>query len=286
MFDADALLRTPGAIGVFDSGVGGLSVLRSIRAALPFEPIIYVADSGYAPYGDKAPEWIQTRSAEILDFLIQQGCKAIVIACNTASVIAAQYLRARYTLPIIAIEPAIKPAAQQSKNGVIALMATTRTISSPQIQKLRQLYAADKKLILIPCPGLAEQVESGALENKPLLDYLCQKLQPALEQHADTLILGCTHYPFLLPQIQAVVGHQIRIIEPSEAVAAQVQRKLVQHQTIAVTQHVAPLQLWTSAPNSAPILLHYLQDPTGIVSTLPQHLLPAITHASFTETSR
>lgn len=274
MFDANTLPHLPGAIGVFDSGVGGLSVLRSIRTALPREPLIYVADSGYAPYGDKSPEWIQDRSTQILDFLIAQQCKAIVIACNTASVVAAKLLRARYSLPIIAIEPAIKPAAQQSKNGVIALMATTRTISSPQIHRLCQLHAADKQVILIPCPGLAEQVESGELDHDELPQYLSVKLRPALEQGADTLVLGCTHYPFLLPQIQAIVGSSMHIIEPSEAVAAQVQRKLLLLPTNTHAQAAAQLQVWTSAPDNKAILKRYLQTPTAHIYTLPAHLLP------------
>lgn len=261
------------AIGIFDSGVGGLSVLRSIRRALPHEHLIYVADSGYAPYGDKSTEWIQARSQQIIDFLLSQGCKAIVIACNTASVVAATVLRSLYTLPIIAIEPAIKPAAQQSKNGIIALMATARTVASQQIENLCERYASGKQILLIPCPGLAELVEAGQLEHSGIQQYLHKKLTPALEQKADTLILGCTHYPFLLPQIRAITG-PMHIIEPSQAVAAQVQRRLAHIQAHSVSGNSGTLHMWTSASHNKHILRQYLQDPEQIVHTLPEPLLP------------
>ncbi|WP_341668960.1 glutamate racemase [Alcaligenes sp. SDU_A2] len=213
-------------IGIFDSGVGGLSVWRSIRQALPGENLLYLADSGYAPYGDRSPDWIRARTAQLVQFLLDQGCKAIVIACNTATMLAAAYLRAHFSVPIIAIEPAVKPAAALSRSGCIALMATRRTIESTGLQNLISQHAAQVQVVRIACPGLAERVEALQLDGPDVEHELHRYLKPALSSRADTLVLGCTHYPFLRPSIERLSAGRFQIVEPSFAVASQVRRRL------------------------------------------------------------
>lgn len=213
-------------IGVLDSGVGGLSLLRAIQAELPQENLLYVADSAHAPYGDKSPAWISARSAQIISFLVGQQCKAVVIACNTITAVAVSELRDSFAIPIIAIEPAIKPAAVMTQSGVIAVMATTRTLHSESLQRLRRRYAAGVEVLFVPCPGLADKVESVDLHSSEVEQLLRSLLTPALDKGVDTLVLGCTHYPFLLDSIQRVVGPDVQIIDPSAAVAAEVGRRL------------------------------------------------------------
>ena len=213
-------------IGVLDSGVGGLSLLRAIQAELPQENLLYVADSLHAPYGDKSPAWISARPAQIISFLVGQQCKAVVIACNTITAVAVSELRDSFAVPIIAIEPAIKPAAIMTRSGIIAVMATTRTLHSESLQRLRQRYAAGVEVLFVPCPGLADKVESVDLDSSEVEQLLRSLLTPALDKGVDTLVLGCTHYPFLLDSIQRVVGPDVQIIDPSAAVAAELRERL------------------------------------------------------------
>lgn len=268
------LRQQQGAIGVFDSGVGGICVLHAVRQALPGEDLIYVADSGFAPYGDKSPDWITQRCIQIIDFLLSLNCKAILIACNTATVVAASFLRQHYAVPIIAIEPAIKPAAKLTRNGIIALMATQRTIESPQLSRLCENYAPNKKILLLPCPGLADRIEQGHLDHADIEHYLQGKLAPALDAHADTLILGCTHYPLVRAQILRVTQGCMQIIEPSHAVAAQVKRRLSETSLHRLSPNQGHTQLWSSSLRTNAELLQYFQLPAQIVLRLPPHLLP------------
>lgn len=234
-------------IGVLDSGVGGLSLLRAIQAELPQENLLYVADSAHAPYGDKSPAWISARSAQIISFLIEQRCKAVVIACNTITAVAVSELRDSFALPIIAIEPAIKPAAAMTQSGVIAVMATTRTLHSESLQRLRTRYAADVEVLFVPCPGLADKVESVDLHSSEVEQLLRHLLSPALDKGVDTLVLGCTHYPFLLDSIQRVVGPEVQIIDPSAAVAAEVGRRLQALDLLSTQPTPGTLELRSSA---------------------------------------
>lgn len=215
-------------IGLFDSGVGGLSIWRALRQSLPNENLLYLADSHCAPYGDRSPEWIVERTQRMAQVLVDQGCKALVIACNTATLVAAPTLRAQLSIPIIAIEPAIKPAAALSRSRSIALMATSRTLDSSGLQSLIERYASGIEVIRIPCPGLADRVEALQLSGPEIEAELQARLAPALQSQADTLVLGCTHYPFLRPTIEAISGSRFHILEPSFAVAAQVHRRLEQ----------------------------------------------------------
>lgn len=215
-------------IGLFDSGVGGLSIWRALRQSLPQENLLYLADSQCAPYGDRSPAWIIERTQRMAQLLVDHGCKALVIACNTATLVAAPTLRATLNLPIIAIEPAIKPAAALSRSRSVALMATSRTLDSKGLQSLIDRYASDIEIIRIPCPGLADRVEALQLSGPQIEAELRERLAPALQSRADTLVLGCTHYPFLRPTIDAISGSRFHILEPSFAVAAQVHRRLQQ----------------------------------------------------------
>ncbi|MEE9326102.1 MAG: glutamate racemase [Cocleimonas sp.] len=213
-------------IGIFDSGLGGLTVLNEIHQLLPDEDFIYVADSAHAPYGDNNADYVRKRSQFIADFLVQKGVKAIVIACNTATAEAANQLRDTLDIPIIGLEPAIKPAAQLSKNGIIGVLATQRTISSERLLGLTERYAQNKKVLAQACPGLVEQVEACKLSDATTDQLLKKYILPLLEQGADALILGCTHYPFLLPAIRKITGNEIEILETGKPVADQLKRVL------------------------------------------------------------
>lgn len=214
------------AIGVFDSGVGGLTVLRAIREQLPFEKLLYVADSGHAPYGERDAAYIANRCTIISDYLIQQPVKALVVACNTASVLAIDRLRNEFDVPIVGIEPAIKPAASVTRSGVVGVLATQRTVQSPGVKRLCELYGQGVEVILQPCPGLVEVIERGELNTQETIQLLTKFLSPLLEAGADTIVLGCTHYPFLREAIQSIVGNAVTVIEPGAAVARQLGRRL------------------------------------------------------------
>lgn len=216
-----------GAIGVFDSGVGGLSVLHHIRRILPQERLIYVADSGHVPYGDKSAAYIEHRANKIADFLVSQGADAIVIACNTATAAAAASLRSQFNIPIIGMEPAVKPAVAATKSGVVGVLATIGTLESARFAALLERYAGEVKIVTQGCPGLVEQVEKGELHSSETRHLVERYTAPLLEKGADTLILGCTHYPYLAALIREVVGELIALIDTGEAVARQLQRRLL-----------------------------------------------------------
>src|SRR5665647_112261 len=216
-------------IGVFDSGVGGLAVLHEIRRELPNEDLLYVADSGHAPYGDKSAHVIEARSIAIVEFLISQHAKAIVVACNTATGVAIKALRSRFPVPIIAMEPAVKPAAAHTRSGVIGVLATSRTIASDNFAKLHERFGADVKILMQACPGLVEQVEAGNLSGDETRALLERYILPLLAQQADTLVLGCTHYPFLAPLIREIAGATVTVIDPSAAIARELRRRPVSY---------------------------------------------------------
>ncbi len=216
-------------IGIFDSGIGGLSVLKEIHQLLPHENLIYVGDSAHAPYGDRSAKYVRERSQAIATFLLDQGVKAIVVACNTATAEAATQLRSTMDVPVIGLEPAIKPAAQLSKNGIIGVLATQRTIDSERLLGLTERYANDKKVLAQACPRLVEQVEANKLDHPDTKALLNKYILPLLEQGADALILGCTHYPFLLPTIRNIIGDDIEVLETGKPVAEQLKRILIQN---------------------------------------------------------
>lgn len=258
-------------IGVFDSGVGGLSVLREIRRELPGENLLYVADSAYAPYGDKPPEFIEARSVAITQFLLTCNAKAIVVACNTATGAAAAVLRTRFSMPIVAMEPAIKPAAAQTRSGVIGVLATRRTLSSHNFVKLFARYGDDVEILAQACPGLVEQVEAGDLSGARTRDLLEQYVMPLVMRRADILVLGCTHYPFLSPLLKDIVGQEVAVIDSSEAVARQLRSRLVAADLLADAGEAGTECFWTSAePATAGPVMTQLWRPGIEVRQLPE----------------
>jgi glutamate racemase len=233
-------------IGVFDSGVGGLSVLREIRRELPHEDLLYVADSGHAPYGEKPMEVIEARSVAITEFLLGQGAKTIVVACNTATGAAAKLLRTRYPVPVVAMEPAVKPAVARTKSGVIGVLATRRTLESHNFSVLLERVGAGAEVLLQPCPGLVERVEAGDLDGDYTRALLADYLQPLLERGADTLVLGCTHYPHLIPLIGRLTGPDVAVLDSGTAVARQVRRRLETIDLLAPPSRLGSERFWTS----------------------------------------
>jgi glutamate racemase len=216
-------------VGVFDSGIGGLSVLKHLREHLPFENFLYLADTAYAPYGERSNEELIDRSIKITEFFLQQGIKALVIACNTATAAAVEVLRARYpSLIIIGIEPGIKPAAARSASKIVGVMATRSTLQSEKFNRLSEQLGRETQTLFIPqaCVGLVNQIEQGDLHSAEIFNLLRVYVPPLLDQGVDTLVLGCTHYPFVEQQIRQVIrehqGDQIKaihIIDTGEAVA-------------------------------------------------------------------
>lgn len=217
-------------IGVFDSGLGGLSIWKEIHQLLPNENTIYLADSKNAPYGEKSKQEIIDFSIKNTEYLLAQGCKMIVVACNTATTNAIKVLRANYDVPFIGIEPAIKPAALQTKTHKIGVLATKGTLSSELFISTSEQYRASKDIIEVEGKGLVVLIEEGKLEQtKPLLE---QYLKPLVAEGVDHIVLGCSHYPFLIPIIKTIIPPHVTLIDSGEAVAKQTKSILEQHQLL------------------------------------------------------
>ncbi|UVE16987.1 glutamate racemase [Pseudomonas sp. LS44] len=237
-------------IGVFDSGVGGLSVLGEIRRLLPNESLLYVADSAHVPYGEKTPAFIRERSTAIAEFLLGQGAKALVLACNTATAAAVAELRERYPqLPIIGMEPAVKPAAAATRSGVVGVLATTGTLKSAKFAALLDRFASDVRVITQPCPGLVERIEAGELNGAATRELLRGWVEPLLAEGCDTLILGCTHYPFIKPLLRELVPESVSLIDTGAAVARHLQRVLGERAQLAAGPALAA-RFWSSGAQS------------------------------------
>lgn len=213
-------------VGVFDSGLGGLSVLRAVRAQLPDEAVIYAADSRYAPYGERDDDFIVDRTLAIGEWLATQGVKALVVACNTATAQSIEQVRARLPIPLIGVEPGVKPASLQSATRVAGVLATQVTLRSGRFQSLLDRHAADCRFLLQPGHGLVQAVERCDIDSPELRALLEGYLQPMLDAGADTLVLGCTHYPFLDATIRSIVGDRLTLIDTSVAIARQLERVL------------------------------------------------------------
>ncbi len=212
-------------IGLFDSGVGGLSVLTEVRAQIPDADLLYVADRERAPYGPRPLDEVRDISRHVSSWLINQGCDTVVIACNTASAAAIEVLRAEHPeVPFVGMEPAVKPAALSSRNGVIAVFATEATIQGRLFESLLARHGSEVEVIEVTCPEWVELVESGQLDNKRARESVAKHVVPALERGADTLVLGCSHFSFLQPLIREIAGNDVDVIDPAPAVAAQTRR--------------------------------------------------------------
>jgi len=216
-------------IGVFDSGVGGLSVWREIAAQLPGESIVYFADQEHIPYGPRPLQEIRAFSEAIARFLLEQGNTLIVVACNTASAAALAHLRATFPdVPFVGMEPAVKPAVQTTRTGRVGVMATPATFQGELFASVVERFANGVQLVKQICPGLVEQVEAGRLDTPDTEVKLREYLAPMMAADVDTIVLGCTHYPFLAPAIQHIVGPDVQVIDPAPAIARQVRRVMEQ----------------------------------------------------------
>ncbi|MEO4047670.1 glutamate racemase [Pseudomonas sp. CAU 1711] len=234
-------------VGVFDSGVGGLSVLREIRARLPQEDLLYVADSGHVPYGEKSAEFIRERSQHIAEFLLAQGAKALVLACNTATAAAVAELREHYAeLPIVGMEPAVKPAAAATRSGVVGVLATTGTLKSAKFAALLDRFASDVRVVTQPCPGLVERIEAGELDGPHTRALLRGWVEPLLAEGCDTLILGCTHYPFIKPLLRELVPESVRLVDTGAAVARRLEQVLGERGLLAEAGGESAVRFWSS----------------------------------------
>lgn len=221
------ITRVTSPIGIFDSGVGGLSVLRAIRAQMPEESIIYFGDQGHIPYGPRPMEQIRNFSEAITNFLLAHNAKIIVVACNTASTAALKYLRGKFpNVQFVGMEPAVKPAAETTQTGRVGVLATPATFQGALYASVVERFANGVELFQNTCNGLVQQIEQGNLSGGETRRILQDALHPMLEKKIDTVVLGCTHYPFVIPLIQEIVGENVRVIDPAPAVARQVKRLL------------------------------------------------------------
>jgi glutamate racemase len=234
------------AIGVFDSGIGGLSIAHAIRRTLPQENVLYFADSDFSPYGNKSKKIIDERSEYIVNFLIRQGCKAIVVACNTATVNSISNLRAKFSIPIIGVEPGIKPAAQQSKTRVIGVLATEQTLSSETFRLLKSRYCKKVRIETQACPHFISLVENLQHNTEQAVEVAEQYIRPLLFDGCDQIILGCTHFSFLRSTIDKVVKGKAHIIDTATPVAIELTRRLHQLDKQNSTYGAAKAEFWTS----------------------------------------
>src|SRR5919109_1470931 len=213
-------LHPTSPIGIFDSGVGGISVLRAIREQMPEESILYFGDQGHIPYGPRPMEQIRDFSETITRFLLEKGAKIIVVACNTASAAALKYLREKFPdVQFVGMEPAVKPAAEHTQTGKVGVLATPATFQGALYASVVERFANGVELYQDTCPGLVQQIEQGNWDGKETRQILEDALLPMLEKNIDTIVLGCTHYPFVIPLIQQIVGERVRVIDPAPAVA-------------------------------------------------------------------
>ena len=253
--------HTNSPIGIFDSGVGGLSVLRAVREQMPDESVIYFGDQGHVPYGSRPMEQIQKFSEGITNFLLEQNVKIIIVACNTASAAALKYLREKFPdVKFAGMEPAVKPAAEHTQTGKVGVLATPATFQGALYASVVERFANGVELLQSACPGLVQQIEQGNLDGLETRKILEDALLPMLEKDIDTVVLGCTHYPFVIPLIQRIVGEHVRVIDPAPSVARQAGRLLEAGGIINSSQSKSLLRFYTTG------------DPESLKYMLPKFL--------------
>jgi glutamate racemase len=234
-------------IGMFDSGVGGLSVLKAVRQTLPNEKVIYFADQAHVPYGSRSLEEVRKFSVEITRFLLEQGSKIIVVACNTASAAALQYIREIFqNVPFVGMEPAVKPAAEATLSGIVGVLATPATFQGALYASVVERFASNVTLIQDTCPGLVQQIEKGDLDGEQTLSIIERAVRPMLKDGVDSIVLGCTHYPFVIPLITQIAGPSVRVIDPAPAIAQQTSRLLEQAGLLSQETILGELLFYTS----------------------------------------
>jgi len=270
-------------IGVFDSGVGGLSVLRAMRQLMPEEPVIYFGDQGHVPYGPRPMQQVRDFSEGITRFLLNQGTKLIVVACNTASAAALHYLRDKFPhISFVGMEPAVKPAAEHTQSGLVGVLATPATFQGALYASVLERFANGVQVLQHTCPGLVGQIEKGDLEGDDTRAILEDALRPMLDRGIDTVVLGCTHYPFVIPLIEQIVGASVRVIDPAPAVAKQAKRLLEAARMKRPSGGLAEVQLYTSGDrDSFKSLLLRLLGESGTVSPvtwLDDHWIEIVGH--------
>jgi glutamate racemase len=249
------------SIGIFDSGVGGTSIWKEINRQMPLEHTLYLSDTKHAPYGAKSKEEIIALAIKNTEYLLQRNCKIIVVACNTATTNAIAHLRAHYSVPFIGIEPAIKPAALQTKTNTIGILATKGTLNSALFAQTSQKLGRNIKIIEQIGTGLVTAIENGKLESEEMTQLLQQHLLPMVAQNIDCLVLGCTHYPYLIPQIRKMIGPKIQIIDSGLAVAKQTHKVLSE----------AGLLRTTRDKNRSAFQFLINKDPRTLAQLLEQH---------------
>jgi len=260
-------------IGVFDSGVGGLSVCHAIRRALPSEDLMYVADIEFSPYGNKSRELLQERAEYIVSFLVSQGCKAIVVACNTATVNSVSSLRSKYSLPFIGVEPGIKPAASMSKTGVIGVLATEQTLKSDSFKALKRRHSDNVRVETIACPEFVSLVESLKHNTEQAVEVAGQYIQPLLSEGCDQIILGCTHFSFLRKTIEMIVQGKANIIDTATPVASELNRRLQALDNLNKPELIGRTDFWTCGePEKVERAMSALWGEQISVSKLVQHV--------------
>jgi glutamate racemase len=262
------------AIGIFDSGIGGISVLRWLRKELPSEDFIYIADSRHIPYGDKPKKFIEERSIFLTKFLLSQKAKAIVVACNTATAAAIATLRYMYAVPFIGMEPGVKPALSMTKTGVVGVLATKETLTSQKFEVLTNRFSSGCKFVVQECHGLVELVEQMDLQGQTTRELVGQYVSSLLDKGADTIVLGCTHYPFLLELIRDIAGKHVTIIDTGKAVAKEVSRRLgSEHLLCDKNKTGKEIFFTTGEPEKVKEILVCLWDTSVEVLEIPQQKL-------------
>jgi glutamate racemase len=236
-------------IGVFDSGMGGLSIVSELRKSLPNEDIVYFGDNAFIPYGGRSDEWLRSRSSEITRFLLDHGAKAVVVACNTASAAGLEHLRARYPLPIVGLVPAVKPAVAATRSGTVGVLATRATMRGRLLSDVIERFAvpAGVEVVTVAPEGLVEAVERGDLDTEATADAVRRAVEPMVAQGADAIVLGCTHYPYLSPLIREAAGDGVQIIDAGEGVARQTGRVLAARSLLTPSAAAGKLTVYTSA---------------------------------------
>jgi glutamate racemase len=258
-------------IGLFDSGVGGLSVLRAIREHLPGEDLIYFGDQAHVPYGLRTIDQIRDFSVGITEYLLSQGAKMIVVACNTASAAALKYLRTTFSDTLfVGMEPAVKPAVETTRSRKVGVLATPATFQGGLYASVVERFANDVELFPETCPGLVTQIENGELDSQATDEILHKALDPLLDNGIDTIVLGCTHYPFVIPQIERIVGPEIQVIDPAPAIARRVSSLLDANRIRNTSDRLGKLKVITSgSPDGMQSALKKLLNLDGEVNHIP-----------------
>lgn len=256
-------------VGIFDSGIGGLTLVKEIRHHLPFESLLYVADSEFAPYGVRSKQEVSERSLRVTEWLISRGAKAIVVACNTATAAAIDVLRETFSVPVIGMEPAVKPAASMTETDVVGVLATAGTLESDRFARLVDRHGQEIRILRQQCRDWVKLVESGDLASDHARGLVAEQVEPLVAAGADVLVLGCTHFPLLAPLIKETAGPGVELLDPAEAVVKRLFDQLTERDLVSPCSIRGTLNVWkTGRDELAPFLLHSLTGQDTPVNSL------------------